>query len=262
MPWLTWLADVLRDNDLTVRETPGWKTLGHGAMGEVLGVLCHHTAGPASGNYPSERVVINGRTGLAGPLANLGLARDGTWITIAAGQAWHAGTGSVAWCPANQGNSHLIGIEAESTGRGDWTDEQLESYPRGVAALLFHLGLGSSRAIAHREWAPQRKIDPAGIDMNHFRAQVARHLKPAIFTAAEETKLTPEQDQMLRAIHREVATWLPNRRGPGGKSIAGGGSDTVFGYAINADGFGFRIEQQLADIQRRLDAIEARLQQE
>lgn len=172
---LTWLGVVLRKAGLPVREIPGWQNRGHGAMGQVLGVLAHHTAGPQTGNYPSESVVVLGRPGLEGPLANLGLARDGTWIVVAAGQAWHAGTGSISWCPANTGNSHLIGVEAESCGlRDDWTDAQRGSYPRGVAALLSYLGLPASRAIGHKEWAPQRKIDPAFWDMRQFRADVAR----------------------------------------------------------------------------------------
>lgn len=177
MARMTDLAAILRDAGLPVREIPGWQTRGHGAMGQVLGVLCHHTAGAASGNYPSERVVVQGRPGLAGPLAQLGLARDGTWIVISAGQAWHAGTGSASFVPGGRGNTHLIGIEAESVGtRDDWTPAQRAGYPRGVAALLTAFDLTPSRAIGHKEWAPRRKIDPAFWDMNDFRAQVARHM--------------------------------------------------------------------------------------
>jgi hypothetical protein len=121
---------------------------------------------------------MNGRPGLPGPLAQLGLARDGSWQVIAAGVAWHAGTGGLPWVPANQGNQHLIGVEAESTGTSnDWTPQQLESYPRGVAALLRHLNLGASRAAGHKEYTP-RKIDPAFWpgDMAGFRNSVAAHL--------------------------------------------------------------------------------------
>lgn len=195
MPYLTWMADALRAGGLPVREIPGWQTRGHGAMSTVLGVLCHHTAGPASGAYPSERVVVNGRPGLDGPLANLGLDRNGTWVVVAAGVAWHAGTGSVAWCPANAGNAHLIGVEAESVGtRDDWTAAQRQNYPRGVAALLRHLNLPESRAIGHKEWARGRKIDPAFWDMAAFRAEVARHLR-------KDDELSQQQvDQIRRDI--------------------------------------------------------------
>lgn len=176
---LYWLASVLRSAGLPVREVGGWEQRGYNDFGDVRGVLLHHTAGSVSGNYPSESVVVNGRSGLSGPLANLGLARDGTWIVVAAGRANHAGTGYVSWCGRDNGNQHLIGIEAESTGRGDWTQAQLDNYPRGVAALLGAARLGSSRAIGHKEWAPTRKIDPYGWpgDMHGFRTKVEEWLR-------------------------------------------------------------------------------------
>lgn len=174
---LLWMPAVLRAAGLAVREVGGWQTRGSTALAQILGVMAHHTAGAPTGNYPSERVVVNGRPGLPGPLANLGLARDGGWIVIASRQANHAGTGSVSWCPPNRGNAHTIGVEAESVGsRDDWTAAQRASYPRGCAALLRHLGLPSSRLIGHKEWAPTRKIDPAFWDMNDFRAEVARRI--------------------------------------------------------------------------------------
>lgn len=197
MPHLLWMADVLRDAGLAVREIPGWQTRGHGAMNaQIAGVLCHHTAGAAIGLYPSERVVVNGRPGLPGPLANLGLDRSGTWIVVAAGQAWHAGTGSAPWCPAGQGNSRLIGVEAESVGtRDDWTTQQRIAYPRGVAALLRYLRLGPERAIGHKEWAPGRKVDPAFWDMGQFRATVAHHLMASSAPVAAPT--TAKRDIVL-----------------------------------------------------------------
>lgn len=216
---LTWMADVLRKAGLPVREVAGWKTRGHGAMGEILGVLAHHTAGPKTGNFPSENVVLNGRPGLEGPLANLGLARDGTWVVVSAGQAWHAGTGSISWCPANTGNSHLIGVEAESCGTvDDWTDAQRGSYPRGVAALLSHLGLGSYRAIGHKEWAPGRKIDPAFWDMNAFRADVGRWQNaaaPAQSTDPAPARTVPEDDAMyIKYEHAKNDIWYAILSGP------------------------------------------------
>jgi hypothetical protein len=194
MPYLIELADILRKAGLPVREVPGWQTRGHGAMGAVLGVLAHHTAGGASGDFPSEKVVVNGRTGLAGPLCNLGVTRAGTWVVVAAGQAWHAGTGSISWCPANSGNSRLIGVEAESVGtRDDWTPAQRANYPRGVAALLRHYGLPASRVIGHKEWAPNRKIDPAFWDMNAFRSDTARWM-----TATQGTDMPLSNDDLIK----------------------------------------------------------------
>ena len=265
MTMMTWLADVLRDAGLPVREVVGWQTRGHGQMGEVLGVLAHHTAGPATGDFPSEKVVVNGRSDLPGPLANLGLTRNGTWVVIASGQAWHAGTGSVAWCPKNQGNAHLIGVEAESQGTcDDWTPQQRASYPRGVAAILRHFNLPASRAIGHKEWAVGRKIDPAYWDMTSFRADVAHWMNAANITKPGEDwfDMATKEDlavvvnaaidaKLGRTIWETTGT-LPNRRGPGGSELKGGGQDSLWGYSINADGFGYRIEQLLNQVAARV----------
>ncbi|SEG98863.1 N-acetylmuramoyl-L-alanine amidase, partial [Saccharopolyspora kobensis] len=177
---LTNLADVLRNAGLKVVEVPGWKTRGHGPMSGVRGVLWHHTATSAkvSGDYPSERVVLEGNGTTDGPLCNLGLGRSGTWYVISAGLAYHAGTGSHPAVGTN-GNGYLIGIEAEHPGTAGnpWPAEQLDSYRRGTAALLKAYGLGADRLIGHKEWAPARKIDPYGLDMKTERAHVENYLR-------------------------------------------------------------------------------------
>jgi hypothetical protein len=200
MEWIIvavlWLADALRASGLPVFEIDGWRTRSAGSMQNPTGVLGHHTAGPASGNYPSLGVVVNGRLDLSGPLAQLGLGRDGTWFVIAAGRANHAGQGKLPWVPQNQGNQFLLGVEAESTGRGDWTTAQLDSYPRGVAALLRHMGLPADRFAAHKEYAPNRKIDPFGWpgDMAGFRASVAN-----ILSGEGGSKMSQAEVNQLRA---------------------------------------------------------------
>jgi peptidoglycan hydrolase-like protein with peptidoglycan-binding domain len=169
---LTWLADVLKKAGLKVAEQPGWQTRGRGPMGTVRGVMCHHTAGPKTGNMPSLDVVTNGRAGLSGPLAQLGLGRDGTYYVIAAGRANHAGAG--VWKGITTGNSSFIGIEAENQGvAGDpWPDVQMDAYRRGVAAILTRLGADVSMCCGHKDYAPRRKIDPS-FDMDAFRRDVA-----------------------------------------------------------------------------------------
>jgi peptidoglycan hydrolase-like protein with peptidoglycan-binding domain len=129
---------------------------------------------------PSLKTLINGRSDLPGPLAQLGLARDGTYFVIAAGRANHAGFGEFRGVV--NGNSNLIGIEAENTGlQGDfpWPEVQLDAYHRGVAAILKHIGRGSEFCAGHKEYAitkktgrRNRKADP-DLDMNAFRASVA-----------------------------------------------------------------------------------------
>ncbi|HEU0014899.1 MAG TPA: N-acetylmuramoyl-L-alanine amidase, partial [Longimicrobium sp.] len=170
---LTWLPQVLREAGLKVAEVDGWKERGRAEMGEVRGVLCHHTAGSKNGNMPSLRTIINGRSDLPGPLAQLGLGRDGTYYVIAAGRCNHAGKG--VWQGIRTGNSSFIGIEAENTGSlsDAWPSIQMDAYHHGVAAILRKIGRGEEFCAAHREYAlPKgRKPDPV-FDMAAFRSAV------------------------------------------------------------------------------------------
>ena len=175
MTYYTGLARVLRDAGLKVVEVPGWKTRGHGGMGRIKGILAHHTAGPhrsrTSSNYPSLAVVRDGRSGLPGPLAQLGIGYDGTWYVIAAGLAYHSGKVD----NPSYGNTHALGIEAENPGDGSaWPKAQYESYVRGVAALIAEWG-GKIQVRGHKEAAVPRgrKIDPT-FSMDRFRADVGK----------------------------------------------------------------------------------------
>jgi len=163
---VTWLPDVLRVAGLKVVTTPGWESRGKTFTRNIAGVIGHHTAGPATGNMPSLGTLIHGRPDLDPPLAQLGLARDGTYFVVASGQANHAGTGH--WPGIRYGNSDTIGIEAENTGSGTdvWPAVQMDAYACGVRVILDHCGLPVSRFCAHYEWAVDRirkvKIDPKG----------------------------------------------------------------------------------------------------
>lgn len=170
--FIPWLVDAARLTGYPVVEVPGWKGRGHGGMRVTEGVVCHHTAGPKVGNMPSLGVITNGRAGLAGPLANYGLARDGTVYVVAAGCAWHAGASS--WAGFNDLNDEFVGIEAEDDGDGKWTPEQHDSYPRLVASILFYCRRGSERTCGHKECClPKgRKPDPGGVNMIDFRNRV------------------------------------------------------------------------------------------
>jgi hypothetical protein len=163
---LTWLADVLRAEGLRVVETEGWQSRGKD-LDSVEGVVLHHTAtGPDVPDGRVDTLLIVGRSDLAGPLCQLGLRRDGTFVVIAGGKGNHNGYGD--W------GNQSIGIEAYNDGVGEkWSREQLDAYQRGTAAILRRLGLGADKARGHRETDPRRKVDPAGIDLPAFRATVA-----------------------------------------------------------------------------------------
>jgi peptidoglycan hydrolase-like protein with peptidoglycan-binding domain len=193
MPFsLTWLPDVLKAAGLKVAPVPGWEIRGRGDAGRIFGVLCHHTAGRKDGNMPSLNTLINGRPDLSGPLAQLGLGRDGTYFVIAAGRCNHAGKGNLNGVV--NGNTNLIGIEAENTGLENdspWPEVQLDAYHRGAAAILKHINQGIDFCAGHKEYAlPKGRKDDPDFDMNAFRLSVAAIMSgtapaPTLIPAAE-----------------------------------------------------------------------------
>jgi peptidoglycan hydrolase-like protein with peptidoglycan-binding domain len=235
---LTWLPEALRNAGLKVALVPGWETRGRAEMGTVLGVLCHTTVGPRSGNMPSLNTLIEGRSDLPGPLAQLGLGRDGTYYVIAAGRCNHAGAGG--WQGISTGNSNFIGIEAENTGRGDdpWPDVQLDAYRRGAAALLKRVGCSAQACAGHKEYAlPKgRKSDP-DFDMAVFRQSVAA----LINGVAPVPSLIPANEPGVAAGRPTL------RRGATGQLV--GEVQRKVG-AVEDGHFGGRTEAALRDFQR------------
>jgi hypothetical protein len=235
---LTWLAEVLLDAGLKVAEVPEWRSRGLGDVGDIRGIICHHTAGAAHGNMPSLELVKTGRHDLRGPLAQLGLGRDGTFYVIAAGFAQHAGKGE--WHGQTAGNSHFIGIEAENTGLpGDpWPAVQVEAYARGVAAILRHLDLPVGMCCGHKEWAPTRKVDPS-FPMEPFRSKVQGYMSGT--TPAPPP--IPAQDEHARPTLR---------RGDRGEPV----KQVQRALGILDDGiFGAATEAKVRAFQREHDAV-------
>jgi peptidoglycan hydrolase-like protein with peptidoglycan-binding domain len=233
---LDWLADVLAEAGLKVAEQAGWRTRGRGDVAEIKGVMCHHTAGPARGNMPSLDVITNGRPDLSGPLAQLGLARDGTYYIIAAGRANHAGRG--IWQGIATGNSSFIGIEAENVGTDvdPWPAVQLDAYCRGVAAILKKISASAKMCCGHKEYAlpTGRKSDPT-FDMAEFRGRVAN-----IMAGGQLPILIPPVDDNQRPTLRRGA------RGDLVRTI----QENIGGVAV--DGlFGGLTEASVRDFQRQ-----------
>jgi peptidoglycan hydrolase-like protein with peptidoglycan-binding domain len=172
---LTWLPEVLKAAGLRVAKVDGWESRGRGDMGDPLGVIAHHTEGRREGNMPTLQVLKDGRDDLPGPLAQLGLGRDGTYYVVAAGRCNHAGKG--IWQSLTTGNSNFIGIEAENTGGANdfpWPEVQMDAYRRGVAAILSHVGRGPEFCAGHKEYAlPRGRKDDPSFDMTAFRSGVA-----------------------------------------------------------------------------------------
>jgi hypothetical protein len=175
----------------------------HDALGNLelfqpTHVILHHTGSgmPGDGPAPNAGVVRRGRTGLRGPLCHLLVTRDRRVQVISLGKANHAGDGG-PWrgLPAGRGNTHALGIEIEHNGtdREPWTGTYVHFCYLVAAAMVEMLGAGAGNVLAHKEWAPDRKIDPYRWDMDTARAGIAAILKAG---PAPKTTTTPEDDDM------------------------------------------------------------------
>lgn len=222
---LIWLPQVLRAAGLKVAEHSGWQDRGLGEMGILRGVMCHHTATASQRNMPTLNVLARGHGRLRGPLAQLGLARDGTYYVIAAGRAQHAGPGR--WRGVAAGNSSFIGIEAENSGLpGDrWPEVQLDAYARGAAALLNRIGAPVEMCCGHKEFRLPAgyKTDPS-FDMDDFRERVrgvmngttpVRPLIPASDGQQRPTLRRGARGDFVRRIQEKVGARVDGIFGPG-----------------------------------------------
>lgn len=202
MPYVLDLPRALAARGLDVEVVPGWQTRGSAAF-NPYGAVCHWTAGPPTGDRPSLKVVVEGRPGLVGPLANVFLPRGLTperrkVVVVAAGRANHAGAGT--W-RGLLGNSAVFGTEAENSGGGEWTDFQRWAYPR-INAAYVDLGARPENVCGHNEWAPARKIDIRDWPMPAMRAQVTALLTTTAGSRIPdlEDDMTPEQYATLQQV--------------------------------------------------------------
>lgn len=161
-----------------VREVNGWQTRG-GSTFAPAGVVDHHDAFRSTITAQAAvALMVHGRSDLPGPLCNVWLDDNDDYTTvegdpiayvIAAGRANHAGAGS--WLGL-VGNRTVFGVEARNAGTGEpWSPMMVDAYDRTNAALLWLMQRDARWLCGHKEWAPTRKIDPRGLDMNGMRAR-------------------------------------------------------------------------------------------
>lgn len=248
MGYATWLADAIRAEGVTVEEVPGWETRGLGPMGEIRGILDHHTAGPKDAvGTPSLNMIIHGRGGpkpLRGPLSQLYLATSGICYIVAAGRSNHAGEG--IWKGVVTGNLSFVGLEMENAGDGkdDWPREQYDAAVKINAAVLRHIGARSDMAPGHKEFARPlgRKIDPA-LPMDAFRVDVQRQLdgRPIVPVVTQDTGKVVAESPSLAML----------RMGSRGASVAQLQSLLGMVLAPNERGvFGPKTEAKVREFQR------------
>jgi hypothetical protein len=243
------LAAVAGRSGLQVVQVPGWQARGQDMIG-VRTVTCHHTATPAAaaGDYPSLRVVRDGRSDLPGPLCNLGLGRAGTVYVVAAGKANHAGVSRAVRFT----NSFAIGIEAENPGTGGpWPGVQMDAYAALCAALIAHYGLTVADVRGHKETcAPAgRKTDP-DFSMTALRADVAAHVAGrALASSRKEPDM--EWTDKIELTAADAKVW---GTGPDGKPYKAGDKVTV-GAMLRYPTLARITDARVAALEAKLDQL-------
>lgn len=263
---MLWMADALHEASIPFIAEPGWETRGSSTFDPQGGVI-HHDALPATVKAANAvRLMRDGRSDLAGPLCNVwgdddndrtGERGDPVAHLIAAGRANHAGRGG--WLGMS-GNSKVWGIEARNNGIGEpWTPQMVEFLQRISAAFAHYAGHGPEKICGHKEWAPGRKIDPAGIDMHEFRAEVKWFLgtadSPVLPTPAMGDAQAASLMLWFVSIYDRAggaANWPTIRKGASGDWVRmiQGTCRSVSG-APEVDGvFGPRTVEAVSNIQR------------
>lgn len=191
--YLTDLADVVAGAGIVCQVEPGWESRARSSGGYSGGlpvaVMVHHTASGPSSDGQADVDYMCYRAD-ARPIANLYLSRSGrVWVMAAGATNTNGSGGPLGPVPADSMNSHAVGIEAGNNGVGEvWPDVQQDVYTRLCRALCDAYAIAPGHVFTHAEWAPGRKIDPAGPSRwatsgtwpgDRFRADVAAGGGPA-----------------------------------------------------------------------------------
>jgi hypothetical protein len=173
------LGKQLERAGLTVKKVKGWENRGYLDFSPRATTFHHTASSKRSGNAPCIKLVTFGTQAVSGPLCNILVGRDGTIYLIAARKASHAGRGGpLRGIPRDSANRDAVGFEWENDGIGEgWPARQLEAGNVATAVTLRFLGVGVRRHFGHKEWAPDRKIDPRGIDMKRDRRRVKQIMR-------------------------------------------------------------------------------------
>ena len=169
----------------------GWENRGRPISSGYFdpnGLLTHHTGSKSSASNPapSLKTVIEGRSDLKGPLAQVSTDYNGVTYIIAAGRANHAGKARATMGnPAGDGNAMYLGNEVQTDGTQAMPKVQYDAVVLVAAAIADHFhqtngaktGLHATTSLSGK-WdlgAGNGKVEPYSI--TKFRADVTARLK-------------------------------------------------------------------------------------
>lgn len=199
--WLHRLPDYFDRWGVRFELADGWETRARtsGGFTSIRGVQIHHDASGVSSTLAGALKYAT-VTAAAKPIGNGTVTRDkdGPKIVLWAGGAANtSGKGgprltSRGLIPLDAANSCVVSLEAQNNGTTErWSEDMCDLYVLACCALLDWANtetpgakLGPGDVFSHFEWAPGRKIDPAGPsrfngyqprakwDMDKFRGEV------------------------------------------------------------------------------------------
>ena len=245
--YLDSLATVCRAAGLVVHEVDGWERRARGSGGYDSGrpthVMVHHTASNPGSDPDGDVAYITSGSENA-PIANLYLSRSGEVWVIAGGATNTNGSGSAPWpggCPDDSMNTHAIGIEAANNGVGEpWPHAQQTAYVALCGALCASYDIGADLVRAHHEWAPGRKIDPAGQSM-YASGSSSWQMPPFRDDVAAELHPQPTPPPDISEEEYDMAFLIRDRESGGISLVYGDGKATgIDGNSLDAwvDKFG------------------------
>jgi len=208
-------VEALQQVGLSVSGYGDWENRSNGNAFQPEGLIFHHDATPI-GPSPSVKNYM-WETASIRPACHFWVDLNGAWWVGCANGANHAGVGE-GWgiVPINGGNRYTFGVETDHTVNETWTAVQYDSIVRGFAAICRRFGWNpGNRVMGHKEYT-SRKIDPWGVSMDQFRADVVYCIEHG-FTphAPAPTKAFVAEEDMAQFIAPKANTWPKTDGQPG-----------------------------------------------
>jgi N-acetyl-anhydromuramyl-L-alanine amidase AmpD len=175
--------DHLRKRGINVEQFEDGLKPGRPGSFDPRYVVIHHDASKVGPSPALARYIWRGTSTVPGPLSQFWYS-FGKTVVLSLGRANHAGRGG-PWAgvdgtvPRDSMNAYSFGVEWDHTTGENVKSAEYAALVKLLAALCDYCDVrrksrkGARRLLAHKEWAPGRKVDP-DIDMNRLRLDVQR----------------------------------------------------------------------------------------
>lgn len=209
---VTWMYSALKAAGLDVQGYGNWANIGQSdGTFAPFAVVMHHDASVPGDSYGVRDAMQN----LNNNGAQIWIDRRGTIWMIASGRMWHAGaaTNGRAGISSWEWNAKSIGVETDHTTGEDWPQAQYNAMVACAGVLLGYMGQlpNGDRLVGHKE-IQAGNPDPDGIDMNVFRADVAKYMRgEGLPTDSGVDMPLNRQDiiAIVEGVRKEVLTTKP-----------------------------------------------------